>query len=117
AYTYRDDDYGVPGHSHEYESCHPHGSSLHCGGHEPEEPGDHDHDHAHAHAEPPRVALRSERVDLRGEFRSPFALAERIRLRASHTDYRHDELEEDEIGTTFRNSGLEARVEIQHVPL
>lgn len=117
AYTYRDDDYGVPGHSHEYESCHPHGSSLHCGGHEPEEPGDHDHDHDHAHAEPPRVALRSERVDLRGEFRSPFALAERIRLRASHTDYRHDELEEDEIGTTFRNSGLEARVEIQHVPL
>src|SRR5690606_7831186 len=23
AYTWREDDYGVPGHNHEYESCHP----------------------------------------------------------------------------------------------
>ncbi len=120
AYTYRNDDYGVPGHSHDYESCHPHGASLHCGGHGPEEPGhddDHDHDHEHGHGEAPRVALRSERLDLRGEFRAPFALAERIRLRASYSDYRHDELEADEIGTTFRNAGLEARLEIQHVTL
>src|SRR5690606_22509370 len=79
AYTLRDDDYGVPGHSHEYESCHPHGGSLHCGEHEPEEGGE-DHDHGeHAHEVTPQVALRSKRFDLRGEFRAPFALAERIR--------------------------------------
>lgn len=31
AYSHREDDYGLPGHSHEYEDCHPHGSTLHCG--------------------------------------------------------------------------------------
>ncbi len=63
------------------------------------------------------MALRSQRFDLRGEFRAPFALAERIRLRASHTRYRHHELEGEQIGTTFRDSGVEARLEFQHVPL
>lgn len=116
AYTHRNDDYGVPGHSHEYESCHPHGTTLHCG-EEDEEDHDHDHDHGHADEDPPRVALHSNRFDLRGEFRHPLALVERIRLRASHTDYRHDELEEDEVSTSFRNSGFEGRIEIQHVPL
>lgn len=113
AYTYRDDDYGIPGHNHEFESCHPHDGSLHCGSHDAEE----EHEHEHEGEKPPRVALRSNRFDLRGEFRAPFALAERVRLRASYTTYRHDELEEDEVGTSFRNKGLDSRVELQHVPL
>ena len=37
AYSYRDDEYGLPGHAHEYEGCHPHGASLHCGSHDEEE--------------------------------------------------------------------------------
>ena len=113
AYSYRDDGYGIPGHNHEYESCHPHGSALHCGGHE-EEGEDADHDHEHEEETVPEVSLLSKRVDLRGELSDPFAGVERIRLRASHTDYRHYELEEDEIATTFLNEGYEARVELQH---
>ena len=114
AYSYRDDGYGIPGHSHEYESCHPHGSALHCGGHEDDGGGDHDHDHEHEHEPVPEISLLSKRVDLRGELAEPFAGVERIRLRASHTDYRHYELEEREIATTFLNDGYEARVEVQH---
>lgn len=116
AYSYRDDGYGVPGHSHEFESCHPHGSVLHCGDHE-DEGGDedHDHDHEHEHEAAPEISLLTKRVDLRGELAEPFAGVERIRLRASHTDYRHHELEEREIATTFANDGYEARVELQHV--
>jgi iron complex outermembrane receptor protein len=113
AYSYRDDGYGIPGHNHEYESCHPHGSALHCGDHE-EEGEDADHDHEHEEETVPEVSLLSKRVDLRGELADPFAGVERIRLRASHTDYRHHELEEDEIATTFLNEGYEARVELQH---
>jgi iron complex outermembrane recepter protein len=116
AYSYRDDDYGLPGHSHEYEGCHPHGSTLHCGSHG-HDPGDADHDHDHEHAAAPTVSLLSKRLDLRGEIKDPFAGVERIRLRASHTDYRHHELEADEISTTFRNDGHDARVEVQHAPL
>jgi len=116
AYSYRDDDYGLPGHNHEYEGCHPHGSALHCGEHEEEE-GEHDHDHEHEHEAIPMIALLSRRVDLRGEIRAPLAGVERIRVRASHTDYQHDELEEEEVATSFLNDGYEARVEVQHVPL
>ena len=117
AYSYRDDRYGVPGHSHEYESCHPHGSALHCGAHGGEEDGEHDHDHEHEHAALPEISLLSKRLDLRGEIADPVAGIERIRLRASHTDYRHHEMEEDEIATTFLNDGYEGRIEIQHAPL
>lgn len=119
AYSYRDDDYGLPGHSHEYEGCHPHGSTLHCGDHDDGHGGDGDdgHDHEHEHGEAPTVDLASKRLDIRGEYADPFAGFERIRFRASDTRYRHHEREEDEIATTFRNEGQEARLELQHVPL
>ncbi len=113
AYTYRDDRYGLPGHSHEYEGCHPHGSALHCGGHDDGD-DEHDHDHDHEHEAAPTVALLSKRLDLRGEVNDPLAGIERIRLRASHTDYRHNEIEDQVVATTFRNRGYDARIEVQH---
>lgn len=116
AYTEQTSDYGLPGHTHEYEDCHPHGSSLHCGGHDHGE-DDHDHDHEHGHDEVPVVDLVSRRVDVRGEVASPFAGIERIRFRGGYTDYRHDEIEGEEIGTTFTNAGYDMRVEIEHAPL
>lgn len=116
AYSYRDDDYGIAGHNHEYEGCHPHGSTLHCGGHDPGD-GDPDHDHEHEHAAAPSIDLRSERIDMRGEIHDPVAGLERVRIRASHTDYRHDEIEEDVVSTTFRNRGYDVRVEAQHAAL
>lgn len=112
AYSYREDKYGVPGHNHEYASCHPHGSALHCGSHD-----DHDHDHDHGHEDAPVIDLRTTRIDLRGEYRDPFAGFERLRFRASHTDYRHHEIDEGEIETTFRNRGIDTRIELQHVAL
>ncbi|MFO7325652.1 MAG: TonB-dependent receptor [Pseudomonadota bacterium] len=114
AYSFRDEDYGVPGHSHEYESCHPHEATLHCGGHG--EDGDHDHPD-HQDADPPGIELRSARLDLRGEWQSPLTVVERIRLRASHTDYRHDERDAGAVTTRFRNQGVEARLELHHAPL
>lgn len=117
AYSYRNDDYGLPGHNHEYEDCHPHGSALHCGGHDDDDGDGHDHDHGHEHESPPTVDLMSKRIDLRGEYGDPFAGASRIRFRAASTDYRHHELEDGEIGTTFRNKGYETRVEVEHVPI
>lgn len=116
AYSYRDDRYGIAGHSHEYEGCHPHGSALHCGDHEEGEGEEHEHEEGE-HEEVPEISLLSKRVDLRGQLHEPFAGVERIRLRASHTDYRHYELEEEQVATTFLNDGYEARIEVQHAPL
>jgi len=120
AYTEQRSEYGLPGHSHKYESCHPHGSSLHCGGHdhdEEEEGHDHDHDHDHEHGHVPTVELLSRRLDLRGELHDPFAGVERIRFRGGYTDYAHDEIDDGVVSTTFSNQGYDARLEIQHAPI
>ncbi len=121
AYTYQDSRYGLPGHSHDYESCHPHGDHLHCGGHDHDHDhggghDEHDHDHAHEHGVP-YVKLRSNRGDLRGEYVDPFAGFEKIRFRAGLTSYRHDEIEDGEVGTRFTNRGYDGRVELTHKPL
>lgn len=126
AYSYREDDYGLPGHSHEYEDCHPHGSTLHCGGHghshghshnEAHDHG-HDHDHAHEHDEHAATAhLRSKRLDVRGELRDPFAGFSNLRFRGGYTDYRHDERDDGALGTTFTNRGYDGRLELHHLPV
>lgn len=113
AYSYREDEYGLPGHSHDYEACHPHGSTLHCGDHDHE---GHDHEHSHDHGHAATVDLKSERYDLRGEYRDPFAGISKIRFRSSYTDYRHHELDGDEVSTRFTNKGHESRVELEHNP-
>ena len=117
AYTKERNEYGIPGHNHEFGSCHPHGDHLHCGGHDEAAEEGHDHEHAHGAEEVPVVKLDSDRWDLRGEVRNPLAGFTRARLRASFTDYRHDELEEGAIATSFFNKAHDARVELEHVPL
>lgn len=139
AYSTQSSRYGLPGHSHEFEGCHPHGDHLHCGGHDDhghghdehaheeeeghgeehahEEGHEHDHDHDHAAHGTPWVKLRTERVDLRGEYLDPLPGFTRARVRAAVTRYRHDEIEGGEIGTTFRNKSQEGRVELEHQPI
>lgn len=113
AYTRQRSEYGLPGHAHEYEDCHPHGSSLHCRGHGHDD-DDHDHDHEHDHDEVPFVKLRSERFDIRSEYRDPLPGFEKVRLRMSFTDYEHDEIEADEVATTFKNKAHDIRFELAH---
>ena len=119
SYSNRQDQYGLPGHSHEYESCHLHGLSLHCGEHDhDEEEHDHeDHDHDHAHEAGPWIDLKSERYDVRTELDEPFAGFKKLRAQASYTDYQHDEIEEDTIATRFKNKGYDGRLELVHNPL
>jgi iron complex outermembrane receptor protein len=118
AYTRQTARYGLPGHNHGYEGCHTHGSHLHCGAHGHDEHGEDDHGHEHEeHGDVPVVQLASERFDIRGELRRPFAGIETLRLRAGVTDYRHDEVEEGAVATTFRNKAYDTRIELQHEPL
>ena len=117
AYTRQTANYGLPGHNHSFEGCHTHGDHLHCGAHADDGEGD---GHDHAAADPgdvPVVDLRSERLDLRGELRNPFAGFSALRLRAGVTDYQHDEVEDGAISTTFKNKAYDTRVELQHEPV
>ncbi len=118
AYTRQAAKYGLPGHNHSFEGCHTHGNQLHCGAHEGEEGEDgHDHDHGAEHGDVPVVDLRSERFDIRGELRNPFAGFSALRLRAGVTDYVHDEVEGGTIATTFKNKAYDTRIELQHEPI
>jgi iron complex outermembrane receptor protein len=62
--------------------------------------------------EAPRLDIVQNRVDLRGEVDTGGGFLDKIRVRAGHATYRHYEVEENgDIATTFRNNGLEGRVE------
>ena len=63
--------------------------------------------------EAPRLDLKQNRVDLRGEVETGGGVLERIRIRVGHAKYRHFELEPSgEIGTAFYNNGTEGRLEL-----
>ena len=123
SYSNRQDKYGLPGHSHEYESCHPHGDHLHCGGHDDHDhtghdnhAHDHEHDHDHSGAGP-WIDLKTERYDFRSELNEPFAGFKKLRAQASYTDYQHDEIEGSEAMTTFESKAYEGRIELVHNPI
>ena len=116
AYTNQRSEYGLPGHSHEYEGCGLDGISLICEPEEAEEEGE-EHEHEHEHEEVPFVDLRSERIDVRGEYRDPVSGIENVSLRYGYTDYAHDEVEEGAVATTFANKAHDARLEVTHSPI
>ena len=63
-------------------------------------------------AEEVRLDVRQTRYDGRAEIDTGDGFLDTVRLRAGYADYRHDELEDTgEIGTSFFNEGLEARLE------
>lgn len=113
AYTNHEPEYGLPGHDHEYEDCHPHGTSIHCGGHDDHD-DDHDHDHEHEDEDAPFVRLRSDRFDIRGEVRDVLPGIERARARVSFTEYEHAEIDEGDVATTFRNEAHDIRIDLTH---
>lgn len=100
-----DSRYGIPGgHSH---------------GHAEEEDHDHDHDHDHGHGEEENVHIDLEqtRLDVIGEIDRDFLIFDTTRLRFGWADYKHTELEGDEVGTVFKNKGWEGRVELVQRPV
>ncbi len=111
SYSNRQNQYGLPGHSHEYHDCHVHGLSLHCGAH-----GAHPGHGTGAHSDEdnPWIDLKSERYDVRSELRQPFTGFDALRAQASYTRYKHDELEGNEPITNFKNDGYTARLELDH---
>lgn len=125
AYTQQRNRYGLAGHDHSAAGCHPHGSRLHCPGSEESHDHDSHDDHEDGHDDlghdgvhdVPSIRMRSDRWDVRGEARNAFSGIAKIRFRAGLTDYKHDEMENGAISTTFRNTSHDARVEFEHEPI
>lgn len=74
-------------------------------------PGGHDHG---AEPELIRIDMEQTRVDLKAEWADILPGFNLGRIRISHNDYEHTELEGGEKGTRFTNEAIEARVELLH---
>jgi iron complex outermembrane recepter protein len=61
-----------------------------------------------------RIDMESNRWDLATAFHDLGPLISGVKFRMAHTDYQHREIEDGEIGTTFRNSGIEGTFEAMH---
>jgi iron complex outermembrane recepter protein len=76
-----------------------------------------DHGDEHGH-EDIFIDLRQRRIDFRAEVTQPFGIFEGAKFRAGTSRYRHFEVaDDDEIETTVRNRGFEARGELLHQPI
>jgi iron complex outermembrane receptor protein len=64
-----------------------------------------------------RIDMKSDRWDLASEFSDLGGFIQRIKFRMAHTDYEHVELEGSEVGTTFKNRGVEGSFEAGHAPI
>ncbi len=96
--------YGVPGHAH-------HGEEEH---HEEEEHEEEEHEEEHHDEEGVSIDMQQTRYDLQARFENPTAGIETFFAGVSYTDYEHQELEGDEVGTMFTNEATEFRSYIKH---
>jgi iron complex outermembrane recepter protein len=69
-----------------------------------------------------RIDMKSDRWDVASEFTDLDdtvigSFIHRVKFRLAHTDYEHQELEDGEVGTTFKNRGVEGSVEAGHAPV
>ncbi|MDX1631098.1 MAG: TonB-dependent receptor [Thermoanaerobaculia bacterium] len=95
-------EYGIPGGGHE------HGEEEH--GHEEE--GEEGHEGEESGAEGVRIDMENTRIDLRGEISRGLGPFQRLVTHLGFTDYEHDELEGEEIGTSFSSESWEGRLEM-----
>ena len=103
-------EYGLPFHVHN--SCSPDSTStnqLSC-----ESGHDHDHDHDHEHGAAPYIDMTSNIYQLYAEQKLPMIGVDRINTKISYTDYRHDEIDEGAVGTTFENKAISAKTQATH---
>ncbi len=64
-----------------------------------------------------RIDMKSDRWDFATEFTDLGTMINRVKFRMAHTDYEHVELEGGDVGTTFKNRGLEGSFEAGHAPI
>ena len=64
-----------------------------------------------------RIDMQSNRWDIASEFKDLGNIINRVKFRMAHTDYEHVELEGSEVGTTFKNRGVEGSFEAGHAKI
>ena len=118
AYTRVRNEYGLPGHSHANGVCHLHDYAnpprvdLHCVGH-----GSFQNPLGNPDSDTARIDLRSDRADVRADYADPVPGFSSLTLRASHTDYQHDEIDGPILYSRYTNKVKDGRIELTHKTL
>jgi iron complex outermembrane receptor protein len=66
--------------------------------------------------EEPFGRLQQDRYQLLADFTQLSGFFSEVRFRSAYTDYKHSEIENGEIGTTFTNQSFESRLWAKHAP-
>jgi len=98
SYGRMDRDYGIPGHSHGEEA------------HEDED----EHEEEHEAEEGTRAKLKQDRFQLLSDLDFEDSFVNRLAAKLAYTDYQHQEIEDGQLGTQFKNKMLETRFDIYH---
>lgn len=112
AFTRMKSGYGLPGHSHLNGVCHTHGLDLHCAAH-----GGYDDPFGSPDSHTAYIKLRSDRFDIRADYDDLLPGIAHTRLRLSHTDYGHDEIDGAMLFTRYTNKVSDGRIELTHRPV
>lgn len=64
-----------------------------------------------------RADMKSDRWDISSEFKALGSIVNRVKVRMAYTDYQHQEIENGDVGTTFKNRGVEGSVEAGHAKI
>jgi len=64
-----------------------------------------------------RIRMQQEHYGFASQIRDLDGPFTSVKVNAGYTDYKHSEIEDGEVGTTFKNKGYEARIEGRHQPL
>ena len=106
--------YGIPGHAHGHED-------EHEDEHDEDGHDDHDDEHDDEHSDEMEEVVRGDLQQNRYQIMSKHQIDSNwlsaINTSFAHTNYKHAEIENGEIGTVFSNDTDEARVEVIHQPL
>ena len=64
-----------------------------------------------------QIAMRQQKVDVKGALNQPFRFADKLSSRFAYTDYQHSEIANGALGAVFSNKQYEGRVDINHKPI
>ncbi|QOL27209.1 TonB-dependent receptor [Thalassotalea sp. LPB0316] len=97
--------YGIPGHGH--------GDDDHDD-HSDDHDDDHDDGHDEHEEESVFADMKQTRFQVLSELTFDESFINRMAAKFAYTDYQHVEIEDGEVGTTFKNEAYEARVDLHH---
>jgi len=94
-------DYGIPGHAHHEEE---------------EEHDEHDEheEHEEEHEEGTTAKMKQDRLQMLSEVNFSNSFFNQLSTKFAYTDYQHQEIEEGEVGTTFKNKSTEFKTDLYH---